>query len=64
MICLASVTDEFGSWVQNELKRDKEATAAVWGRHDGSLGWGRGSGPGELDMDRSYLFRQNQQSVL
>lgn len=25
MICLASVKDEFGSWVENELKRDKKA---------------------------------------
>lgn len=25
MICLASVKDEFGSWMENELKRDKKA---------------------------------------
>lgn len=56
MICLASLTDEFGSWVENELKRDKVPTAAIWRRHDGGLGWGHDSGQGEVDMDRSYIF--------
>lgn len=56
MICLVSLNDESGSWVESELKGDKESTAAIWRRHDDGLAWGHGSGEGELDTDRSYVF--------
>lgn len=48
MICLASVKDEFGSWVENELKRHKEArgeaTAAIWMSYGNSVHQGGGGG--------------------
>lgn len=44
MICLVSLNDESGSWVESELKGDKESTAAIWRRHDDGLAWGHGSG--------------------
>lgn len=57
MLCLASIRDESGSWVESELRRDKESTAVIWRRRqDDDLDGGRGGGQGELGTDRSYVF--------
>lgn len=57
MICLASVKDEFGSWVENELKRDKKArrqeAAAIRMSSGDGLDQGGGGAEGELDTNKS-----------
>lgn len=62
-MCFVSVTDGFGPWVENELKKGKGARREWWGGPWSSLSGcgdglaeGGGSGEGELDMDKKLCF--------